>query len=692
MNSLNDIKIYDKDLAILLFSLVYTEPGLTGRQYAAILRNQGNEYDKTSINSCLTHNPAMFDDNRDERSIPAWTINHDFMELLQNVLYTMSEISSVEENVFQLRSWQKEAKSKWESNGYKGIIEAVKLSGKKTLALSIIIDHLNQGYRVVVLANTRSKLEEWIIYFNTILEKVNSKISVGKMGDGSLDTLETHNIIFGTIHSARNYKLGLPKGKKGLIIVDECQLCATYTNCRSLEDDFERRLGLSSVLARTDNGIELYLEPYFNSVVYKYPIVHAFVNNHVDAVDINFVRLDMDYVEREQYEYNSALLDLIHEARSIDERKEIHNEYDWSKFQTLGKLIIKAKAKTDYLISKFDDLKKYDKSIIFVEEQFMINTVTTILSVSGISYIDVSEARGETFLELLDTYKKSSSKILLTTHISNAFMYDFNRFQYCLILGSNNDSGRLSQKLACLVQPFSASEPIKVDVLCIKETYEDPIKGAYPDYWEYYEPKKPMPIIIYETRPKVKQETIKNVQQDDETILLEKIFSSENLPIDNQNHEEFVYTHIIPIKQIEKESTIEDVYDEIPNFRIPDNMEKARITVIGTLGGKKNEYYLAAKKIGIDFTEMDFYDYELDGFDISQAIKSSTSDVIIGPNQHSNEIDDYFKLGRRNLPKEIHTLQIRKDRCMSLSGFKKALTQTYKYHYISQKQRIIDSH
>jgi superfamily II DNA or RNA helicase len=678
-------EMIDSEVATLLITLVFKEPGMTGGQYTRILQREGHKVDKTRVNRCLYYNKEIFDSNKNGSLVPAWTLNDEFFEGLIKLFEEKSENETTEKSEIILRPWQVEAKNAWINNRYKGIIQATKNSGKKTLALSLIVDHISEGFRIAVLVNSKAKVSQWTDLIDAFVRPLYPKLRLGFFIGGEYNTLKDNDIIIGTFQATNKYLLGLSKGMKGLILVDECQTIATPTYSRCLEEDFERRLGFSSVLYREDIGVDQYLTPYFGKKVYELSLIRAFVDNYVDGVDILFKTLQMTEEEKTSYDYSTKFIENLRTS-NIEANLTLDSLYKGKTvFNFPKKILLNSERKFEYFKSRLSEIKGYKKSVIFTDISELVEPIKKELQKEGIMFIDLTDKKGESFRENLNSFNSSSAKVLLLSHLTNAYAHDFCSFDYCLILGSDGNDDRLSQKIECLLQPYVGTTPIKVEVLCLKDTYEDPKVGAYYKFEEFFdvEPiktsvKKAQKTSI--TLPQIKQVNLDKTVEQVNVVTKQVINNNEEI---SQN--EFEYKGFNKI--IEKEITLDiQLPENEKQYRVPNNMEKARITIIGDLAGKKNEFQRVAKSFGIDDSFLDFFDYHLDGYEISQTIKQDTSDVIVGPNAHSNNVSQYFRKNLRTLPKQQNARQIGKGLKLSIQSFEDALKRTEKYNYLKNKK------
>ena len=109
-----------------------------------------------------------------------------------------------------------------------------------------------------------------------------------------------------------------------------------------------------------------------------------------------------------------------------------------------------------------------------------------------------------------------------------------------------------------------------------------------------------------------------------------------------------------------------------------------KILVLGGLAGKKVDYILCAKKLGIDEQNLEFHDYEeMKSFNIDNLRYSKKiSDIICGPIPHKTKVNsDYSSIIARikDNPNEFHKVFIAtaNERLkLTINNFKEGLSQT----------------
>ena len=207
------------------------------------------------------------------------------------------------DNPLGLYAWQQEALARWELFGSQGIIDAVTGAGKTRLAVAAIAKHFAAGGKTLVVVPTIVLLHQWA----DVLAQNIPGCTVGLVGDGRDDDLRDVDVVVSVIASARTRKFKL-NGAKGLIVVDECHRSASEQNQKALDDDFEKRLGLSATHERMDNAHETILLPYFKRIVFSLDYERAIKDGVITNVRVAFV--GVNFSEEEMAEYQKYVRDL----------------------------------------------------------------------------------------------------------------------------------------------------------------------------------------------------------------------------------------------------------------------------------------------------------------------------------------------------------------------------------------------
>jgi RNA polymerase primary sigma factor len=197
---------------------------------------------------------------------------------------------------YNLYNWQIEAYKSWEKNNFIGVIEAVTGSGKTQIAKYAIHLHLVNGYDICVLVPTIDLQEQW---YKVLLDF--KSYGIYKLGGNNKNqSISKFKIIIAVIHTAVKspYK---PENNKGLLIADECHHYGSPSFQKALFPYFSRRLGLTATYQRFDEGVEKYLNTYFNEVCYSLTYKQALAENVIAHFKVAFIGVNMSKNEEETY-------------------------------------------------------------------------------------------------------------------------------------------------------------------------------------------------------------------------------------------------------------------------------------------------------------------------------------------------------------------------------------------------------
>lgn len=297
------------DLLIRVINLLKDKPGLTGREYASILKNEGfRGINKHILNTEILYNYSMlFSPNFNNAGIPAWTLKHQENDV--NFEFDCTNEIEGDANILEyceglnFYEWQQRALESWQRNGFQGIVEAVTGGGKTRVALGAIQSHLFLGWKVLVLVPTIELMNQWnSVLLNQLKTKVSLNFEIGLCGGGNKSTLEDCDILISLIHSAvQNGGNLLPLGEKGLLIADECHRYASDSWRIALDSNFERRLGLTATYEREDGKIGV-LDSYFSDVCYQLDYDEAIEEGVIADFNVAFLGLDLCTHEKKAFD------------------------------------------------------------------------------------------------------------------------------------------------------------------------------------------------------------------------------------------------------------------------------------------------------------------------------------------------------------------------------------------------------
>ena len=198
----------------------------------------------------------------------------------------------------ELYRWQREALSRWNANGKRGVVEAVTGTGKTMLGVAAAAAELGAGGQVVVVVPTKDLMVQWRAVLRRCLPKA---IAIGLSGDGNRGDLGHDDVVVVIVNSARTVGLR-PRRPGGLLIADECHRYGSAGNRLALATTFPHRLGLSATYARDDDGHVSWLDPYFGGTVFRMGYAEAINDGVLARFRVALVGVEFRDDERAEYD------------------------------------------------------------------------------------------------------------------------------------------------------------------------------------------------------------------------------------------------------------------------------------------------------------------------------------------------------------------------------------------------------
>ena len=218
-----------------------------------------------------------------------------------------------------LYPWQREALDWWQKREHRGIVEAVTGAGKTRLAIAAMAQQLRRGEPAVVVVPTKDLLHQWKRELEKwLVGELGMSVSVGLLGANRKDTLNNCDVLVSTAQSGSRRTL-LPRGRRGLLVADEVHHYGARSWSQILQDDFDRRLGLTATYERDDSGIERSLDPYFGGGIFPVDYARALADDVIAPFKIAFVAVRFSGAEQRRYEE--------HDEKAGRYRRKLVREY-----------------------------------------------------------------------------------------------------------------------------------------------------------------------------------------------------------------------------------------------------------------------------------------------------------------------------------------------------------------------------
>ncbi len=204
----------------------------------------------------------------------------------------------------RLYPWQVDALKVWQRRGGRGVVEAVTGTGKTMVGVAAALDELYRRGQVLVLVPTVELMHQWV---SQLASRLPCERSIGRLGDGSSDSLATHDVLVAVVNSARVVDVQ-PIRQGGLLIADECHRYGTVVNRLALDQRFRHRLGLSATYGRDDDGNLAWLDPYFGATCFRLGYARAVAEGVTARFTVTLVGVALSSGERARYDEITKLM------------------------------------------------------------------------------------------------------------------------------------------------------------------------------------------------------------------------------------------------------------------------------------------------------------------------------------------------------------------------------------------------
>ena len=516
----------------ILKMLVAKLPGLTGREYARHLRNNGFPYiTKNDVNRLLYSNKSVFYAEFDEIKRPSWFLessNHqktkvsekpiqeytDWIPSYREIGIKKTIIKQLPKNIndhfdwknqvsFNLWDWQIGALNKWQESEYIGVVAAVTGSGKTKVAIGAIELHYINGWQILVVVNKIVLQEQWIDDLVEVFgESFRSKI--GRLGNGYKDDFKTHDIIIAIVNSAAINPLKLSLGRKGLIVADECHHYEAEQWFKAMKPHFTRRLGLTATYEPDIEGeTNENLDSYFGGPVMTLEFDEAIDNDIISHFTVEFIGTELTSEEREKYDkaqnQMSELGSKLNAGYDVKEYGDFFAYITWlskngeypKNFQAskyLGLMrerrnsIIESKTRLEAFKAVFDKINSAKKSFVFTESIEATERLNLVLNHNGILstslHSDMSQVERISRLEKFGA--NENYKVLVAPKLLDEGV-NIPSANLAVIYASTKSKRQMIQRLGRVLRK-APGKVAKIIIFYAYDTYEDPRKGTYENF------------------------------------------------------------------------------------------------------------------------------------------------------------------------------------------------------------------
>jgi superfamily II DNA or RNA helicase len=175
-----------------------------------------------------------------------------------------------------LRNWQSEALGAWIANGYRGTVEVATGAGKTVFALACAELALREGVsdHLLIVAPTIPLVDQWVTALTEDLGLEPTEIDV--YSGRHRRSPPGGRVSVMVVNTARTASEAIGRGRRVMLIVDECHRIASPANAKILETATTASLGLSATPRRQyDRRTEEIVLPALGDLIYEYGIGQA---------------------------------------------------------------------------------------------------------------------------------------------------------------------------------------------------------------------------------------------------------------------------------------------------------------------------------------------------------------------------------------------------------------------------------
>ena len=201
------------------------------------------------------------------------------------------------EQVLGLFAWQREAVATWYARGCRGIVEAVTGTGKTVVGLEAVAHAAREGHKSTVLVPSVDLQDQWASRFASFLPA----LSVARLGGKTGGDPACCDVTIAVVNSAIKTDLSA-LSSDSLLVADEVHRYGSEQFQYALRARYERRLGLTATLERSDDAVDDVLKPYFGGSILTVGFDRAIRDEVVAPFRLVMAPVGMTKDETDQYE------------------------------------------------------------------------------------------------------------------------------------------------------------------------------------------------------------------------------------------------------------------------------------------------------------------------------------------------------------------------------------------------------
>lgn len=404
----------------------------------------------------------------------------------------------------ELRPWQRDALTSWQSASEQGIVEAVTGTGKTAVGIAAIAEAAAVGRRAVVLVPTIGLQRQWVLALSKGLDRVR----IGSVGGGASDSWQNSDVIVSTIHSA--FDRGWLADRDTLLVADEVHRYGAETFASALSPTYRSRLGLTATLERSDDGVEEVLLPYFQRTIDGCSYRRAYDDGILAPVCVALVGVDLTPQERERFESyeedfsrawrnlvtrwgadDSTFGSLMADANRLaagggDPRATGTARWFLKSFSNRRELLAGCENKSGFVDRIARVVPHAERSLIFSDQIDTARAAADTLAANGSAAValtsEVSSAERE---GILAEFRAGHHDVLCAPRILDEGI-DVPAVDFAAVLAASKTRRQMIQRVGRVIRPKPGGRNAVFAIAYVKGTGEDPDRGGHVAFLEEF--------------------------------------------------------------------------------------------------------------------------------------------------------------------------------------------------------------
>jgi RNA polymerase primary sigma factor len=368
------------------------------------------------------------------------------------------------------------------------------------VGIAAAAETLHAGEKVCVLVPTRELLDQWT---EKLRHHLPAGTRIGRLGDGSRDTLLHFDVLVAIVNSARTTDVRATQGH-GLLIADECHRYGSEVNQQALDPRFSRRLGLSATYARSDDGHLEWLDPYLGGTCFQLGYRLAIADEVTAHFNVAFVGCRFTDGEASEYAEVSStaaksrqLLVQQHGVpaepfgefmRAVTQMAEGGSEATWparrylAAFQRRKQLLAETPAKAGALALITHAVRGAERTIVFTQTIAASEGAAAQLRASRLN-VEAVHCRVDTVgrKNILKRFGTGQTQVLVAPQVLDEGI-DVPAADLAIIVAASRTRRQMIQRMGRVLRRKPDNRLARFAVLYVEGTSEDPGYGAHEDF------------------------------------------------------------------------------------------------------------------------------------------------------------------------------------------------------------------